>query len=153
MRKFGILIAVLAIGFVGCKNVEKKDAIVDENLMPMESPVVDSHTSETSLDWAGVYEGTMPCADCEGIQVLIELKEDNTFVASYTYLGKPEEFEVDESGSFSWDESGSKVTLNPSQGEVSMYKVGENHLTLLDENAEVNTGELAEFYVLQKKID
>ena len=25
---------------------------------------VDSHTARDSLDWAGSYEGVLPCADC-----------------------------------------------------------------------------------------
>lgn len=82
MRKLVVLVVVLAISFVGCKNVETKDVVgTDENLMPMQSPMVDMHTSETSLDWAGVYEGTLPCADCEGIHTLIELHEDKSYVA------------------------------------------------------------------------
>ena len=31
-------------------------------------------TARTSLDWNGIYKGTVPCADCEGTDVFLELK-------------------------------------------------------------------------------
>ncbi len=153
MKKLGIIIAFVAVGIVGCKNVETQKLDADENLIPVENPTTDSHTTQISLDWSGVYKGTMPCADCEGIETNVELKEDETFSATYTYLGKPEsDSKIHETGSFIWDEDGS-ITLTPVKGKVSRYKVSENRIILLNANNEVNTGELEQMYVLQKKMD
>ena len=33
--------------------------------------VVDMHTAETSLDYYGVYKGTVPAADCPGIELTL----------------------------------------------------------------------------------
>lgn len=146
MSKYGVLIAVLAFTLMSCTNQSSKneDATTDDQT------VVDMHTSEISLDWAGVYEGTMPCASCEGIETVVELKDDNTFTATYTYMGE-DEYTVSNEGMFTWDESGQVVTL-VAEEDTKQFKVGENHITLLGEDGEVNTGELAEFYVLKKKM-
>ena len=146
MSKYGVIIAILAFTLVNCTNQGSKnaDATTDDQT------VVDMHTSEISLDWAGVYEGTMPCASCEGIETVVELKDDNTFTATYTYMGE-DEYTVSNEGMFTWDESGQVVTL-VAEEDTKQFKVGENHITLLGEDGEVNTGELAESYVLKKKM-
>lgn len=146
MSKYGVLIAVLAFTLMNCTNQSSKneDATTDDQT------VVDMHTSENSLDWAGVYEGTMPCASCEGIETVVELKDDNTFTATYTYMGE-DEYTVSNEGMFTWDESGQVITL-VAEEDTKQFKVGENHITLLGEDGEVNTGELAESYVLKKKM-
>ena len=43
--------------------------------------------SKNSLDWAGVYTGTIPAADVEGINVRMKLNKDNTFELTYEYIG------------------------------------------------------------------
>ena len=85
MNKFGLLIALLAFTLMSCTNQSKKQT---DEPTTMDETMIDSHTSEMSLDWAGVYQGTLPCADCEGIETMIELKDDHTYVAHYNHLGK-----------------------------------------------------------------
>ncbi len=148
MSQYGVLIALLAFTLMNCTNQSNKnqDATTDDQT------VVDIHTSETALDWAGVYEGTMPCADCEGIETVVELRDDNTFTATFNYLGEGDKAHTQTNeGTFTWDESGQIVTL-VAQDDTSQYKVGENQITMLGADGEVNTGELADFYVLKKKM-
>ncbi len=149
MSKIGLLSVLLAFTLMSCTNQSKKQA---DETTPINETVVDSHTSEIALDWAGVYEGTMPCADCEGIETTIELKDDHTYVAHYNYLGKSDGDNMfTNEGTFTWDILGSTITLQ-SENETSQYKVGENQIVLLNSDGEVNTGELADFYVLKKKM-
>lgn len=150
MNKFGILIAVAAFTLMSCTNQGSKQSEESQDATSTEA-VADMHTSEISLDWAGIYEGTMPCASCEGIETVVELKDDHTFTASFTYIGGEVEFTTTNEGEFTWDDSGQIVTLVDGD-DISQYKVGENHITLLGDDGQVNTGELAEFYVLQKKM-
>ena len=35
---------------------------------------------------SGTYEGTLPCADCPGLQTLITFNSDGTFYMEATYL-------------------------------------------------------------------
>jgi heat shock protein HslJ len=105
--------------------------------------------SKNSLDWKGVYKGTTPCADCDGIETSITLKSDGTFKRSMKYLGKEDNNFFDE-GNFVWNEAGSKVTLTSSDGSPQQYQVGENVLFHLDQQGNRITGDLAENYKLAK---
>lgn len=147
ISKYGVLIAVLAFTLMNCTNQEKKN---QDTTTTEDETVVDMHTSENALDWAGVYEGTMPCADCEGIETVVELKDDHTFTATYNYIGT-DDYTVTNEGTFTFDITGSTITLQ-SEDQTSQYKVGENQITLLNADGEVNTGELADLYVLNKKM-
>ena len=149
MSKFGLVTALVAFTLMSCTNKSNKQA---DETMTMDEIVVDSHTSEISLDWAGVYTGVMPCADCEGIETVVEFKEDHTFTAKFTYLGNEDKAHTYTNiGTFTWDSNGQIVILK-SDNETSQYKVGENHITLLGADGEVNTGKLADFYVLKKEM-
>jgi len=123
---------------IACKSMQKNGI-----------PSADS--SRTSLDWAGTYSGILPCADCEGIEQVITLNQNQTYTLKREYKGKADAIKTD-SGSFKWNKSGSIITLNglnPSSSS-SMYQVGENRLTQLDLKGEKITGELAVKYQLIK---
>ncbi|KJJ37631.1 copper resistance protein NlpE [Aequorivita vladivostokensis] len=152
MKKIFLAFGIATTIFIGCKNVENKENVSDETMETTDNNVVDSHNSENSLDWAGVYEGTTPCADCEGIKTVLELRDDKTYTLSQTYLGKMEgENEFVQTGNFVWDESGSKVLLK-SESDTLQYKVGENQLWMLDSSGNMVEGDLAEFYILKKTL-
>lgn len=117
-------------------------------------PIDTIHTgdnSETSLDWDGVYVGTTPCANCEGIETELTLGKDKTFVLNTKYIGKGAEKINTEKGTFSWDESGSVIVLNSLEHKPNQYKVGENHLVQMDMQGKIVEGSLASKYILQKK--
>lgn len=88
-----------------------------------------AHTSENSLDWAGIYQDTIPCADCPGINTTIEINKDNTFKYNAEYLERNSTL-VD-SGSFEWINNGRIIHLKGKTIE-SRYKVGENILIPTD---------------------
>ena len=138
---------------IGCKNGGKNSSEkAAETTESVDSTVVDSHNSKNSLDWAGVYGGTMPCADCEGIKTVLELKYDNTYVLAQTYLGSPDiENQFKEQGDFSWSQDGALIRLNTDSGRFR-FKVGENQLWMLDEKGNMIEGDLADMYILKKTI-
>lgn len=150
MRAITLLMAFVAIVTFGCKSGEKGEIYTLEESIDKNSRVPDHHNSRTSLDWAGVYEGTTPCADCEGIKTKLTLADDETFELSQAYLGKPgKDIRFKENGKFTWDEAGSSITLT-TPSHVIKFKVGENEVTMLDMSGNVVSGELANFYVLKK---
>ena len=63
-----------------------------------------SDTAETSLDWAGEYKGVFPCADCEGIKMELELKNDKTYTLKSEYLGEKKENKFEDKGTFEFKE-------------------------------------------------
>jgi uncharacterized lipoprotein NlpE involved in copper resistance len=48
----------------------------------------DMHNSRNSLDWAGSYEGVLPCADCPGIKTRLVLSPDGQFELSTQYMDR-----------------------------------------------------------------
>lgn len=50
--------------------------------------------SKSSLN--GTFEGTLPCADCPGLQTLININPDSTFHMEETYLESDEETTITE---------------------------------------------------------
>jgi heat shock protein HslJ len=113
-------------------------------------PVGDN--SRTSLDWPGVYAGTVPCADCEGIRTRVELRADGTFARSLTYLGENER-PLTDTGTFEWDAAGARITIGAAARESQQYQVGENVLFHLDRNGQRITGDLAAAYRLEKLVN
>lgn len=109
----------------------------------------DMHTSESSLDWDGTYKGTLPCADCEGIETTIVLNKDRTFERTAVYKGK-EDGNFNDKGKFSWDKDGRVITLEI-KDDNPFYQVKEGSIVLLNQEGEENTGELADLYVLKKQ--
>jgi heat shock protein HslJ len=113
------------------------------------STTSDSHTSRTSLDWVGAYGGTLPCADCERIDVEIVLRSNATFTRSMLYVGRSTSPRID-SGSFAFDEKGALITLAGSTPREQRYRVEEQQLRQLAEHGTMIDGSLADSYVLRK---
>jgi len=114
-------------------------------------PVPDAaHYSRNSLDWEGTYAGTTPCADCRGIETRLTLSYDETYELTTRYIGKSDSlFKTD--GSFTWNETGSKIELGVDAGSrPSEYLVQENRVVQLNMKGEQITGDLAESYILEK---
>lgn len=90
----------------------------------------DMHNSRNSLDWAGVYEGVLPCADCPGIQTRLTLGNDGTFEKQSQYLDRDTVPRTGR-GRFSWRADGNTITLDAGGGG-QIYAVGEGRLILLN---------------------
>ena len=106
-----------------------------------------AHNARVSLDWAGAYRGILPCADCEGIETVVVLADDETFSTQRRYLGKGEEVFTTR-GSFDWNAAGNTVIL--AGDPPTRYFVGENRIWHLALDGSRITGALAENYVLDK---
>ena len=61
--------------------------------------------------FAGTFSGTLPCADCAGIDTTIALKPDGTYTMHEVYQGKPGSFDGD--GTWTAEENGQRVRLDP----------------------------------------
>lgn len=108
-------------------------------------------TSRNALDWKGIYEGVLPCADCEGILTRIELRSDETFTLTTTYLGKSDA-DFSHEGKFEWNDQGSTITIQGVENRPTQYLVGENQLFQLDLSGNRITGDLASQYILRKAV-
>lgn len=149
---FIILLAFLVAVFQACKPTLKEGG-TEENLIEEIDVYEDLvHNSMNSLDWNGTYKGILPCADCEGIETILTLNPDQTYILVTNYLGRNDALEEEKKGSFSWNEAGSIITLTNITSGPNQYKVGENRIWHLDINGEIITGDLADHYVLIKSL-
>ncbi len=144
--KKNLLILSAALALAACGgNVSKKKAAAETQTTTAAVP--DMHTAETSLDYLGTYEGTLPAADCPGIRTTLTLNPDSTYALHMKYIDRDAEF--DETGIFTVKEN--LLTLTRlDDGSEEYYKVEENRLRMLDAEKQPVTGALAENYVLQK---
>jgi len=89
----------------------------------------DMHNSRNSLDWAGTYEGVLPCADCAGSKTRLTLNRDDSYrLVTQAHGSRNAEKSV--SGVFTWQPSGNAITLDERGGRQE-FSVGEGRLTLL----------------------
>lgn len=151
MKKY-LLILSVAGALVSCGGNLRKTATAGsaacETVTATTGTTSDGHTAETSLDWPGTYEGTLPAADCPGIETTLVLAADGGYTLRMEYLERNTAF--DEKGTFRVE--GNLLTLVPSDGgQPGYYRVEENRLRHLDADRQPITGELADHYVLQKK--
>ena len=123
-KKLYLAAAFCMIIVAGCTN-NKKSANSD-NVVANTMQVADMHNAETSLDYFGEYKGTIPAADCPGI-----------------------EGEFNETGTFKVE--GNILTATSKNGEKSYYKVEEGRIVILDADKQPITGALADMYVLKQE--
>ena len=144
--KESLLILAAALAMVSCGgNAQQKAATAGTQQTTAAAP--DMHNAETSLDYLGVYKGTLPAADCPGIETTLTLAPDGSYALHLKYIDRDSEF--DEKGAFTVKEN--LLTLTPSEGgQPQYYKVEENRLRRLDAEKQPVTGALADNYVLQK---
>lgn len=109
--------------------------------------VADMHTAETSLDYYGEYKGTVPAADCPGIEMTLVLNKDNTFTLHSSYIDR--KTVIDESGTFSIE--GNILTLKEKGGSTSYYKVEEGRVVMLNAEKQPAEGAMANAYVLKQE--
>jgi len=107
--------------------------------------------SQNAVDWAGSYRGVIPCPDCDGVEMVLTLQPDNSFVLLSKYLGKSDEALRDQ-GALTWSDDGSTITIE-SNGAKRLFKVGEGQLFLLDEAGNRVEGDKADQYILIKQQD
>lgn len=159
MRSIKIIILAVVVGLCSCQErakeekAENKDTLstmkiaTDSNVI---SAAIDSsHTSKNSLDWAGSYKGVLPCADCDGLQMVITLSKDETYKMSAKYLGKSGAGNNALGGRFKWLDN-TVIELEGLNGEPSRYSVGEDKLVQLDKDGKPFEGAPARKYTLTK---
>lgn len=135
---------IIMISFMGCNNANKaEDKRVSES-----SQVVDMHNAENALDYLGVYKGTIPAADCPGINVTLTLRQDSTFTSIFDYIDRPDSQFAD-SGKFVVN--GNILTLTTAGSPDSYYKVEEGRVVMLTADRQPITGELKDKYILEQK--
>jgi uncharacterized lipoprotein NlpE involved in copper resistance len=150
MKSIIILLALVCL--ISCKNRENS---AESNLLESSAEEIgdrpdNAHNSRNSLDWGGVYEGVLPCEDCEGIETSIRLKKNLDYVLSQHYLGRTEaeENNLNETGKFEWNKQGNTISLGERQ--KLYFQVSENYLLQVFKDESKVMGDSAIKYRLTK---
>lgn len=111
------LVALVALA--GCKRdtAAAPDAMPAAEPPPTASAPVAEHVvaAETALDtraFAGNFSGTLPCADCPGIDTMLELRPDGGFMLMEAYQARKAAPGMLE-GTWTAEENGSRIRLDP----------------------------------------
>lgn len=144
---------LLSLLIVSCTQKAKEEATQEIVADSTEIVVNDEHNAKNSLDYIGLYQGVVPCADCEGIETLLSLEDETNYVLKTNYLGKNKKSTNEVRGLYTWNEAGNTIILKGIENAPNHYFVGENYLKQLDMDGNKIEGDLAEKYVLQKKSD
>lgn len=97
------------------------------------------------------YVGTLPCADCEGIDVTLQLKDDATYIMNSVYKGS----RVDSSNNHfvdkgTWSMNGDDTIILSTKGNTTKYIKTNDELIQLDGDGKRITGPLADDFILHK---
>ncbi len=134
---------MFAMGLVSCGNkqsTENQEATTDTVVVAEPAPAPIS----------GTFEGTLPCADCSGIKTELVISEDGKFKLTETYMAKKEKQFVSE-GEIVRGEGG-RFSLTDKDGTVRQYELTDNTIAVLDAEGKKAEGELADKYILTKKM-
>ena len=145
-KKFYFAAILCAFIMTGCTNSKKTNNA--DSMSADTTQVADMHNAETSLDYFGEYKGTIPTADCPGIDVTLVFNKDHTYTQKYIYQER-KDAEFDEAGTFVIE--GNILTTTSKEGDKSYYKVEEGRIVMLDADKQPITGALADLYVLKQE--
>ena len=159
MKKIIYLLFICLVFVTACENISVSGTTTvsstDTVMEDMSVDIVDSAgnpigaTAKNSLDVVGKYKGVLPCADCEGIKTVIELKADSTYSREMKYLGKNDN-SYTASGKWTWV-SEFVINLGSIKEGPNRYFVAEGKLLQLDMNGKKISGPLADKYELKKQ--
>jgi hypothetical protein len=133
---FSLMLTMIISFFGACTGTKKPAPHIPDSQISQNPP--DIHTTEESVDWGGIYTGTIPEANGPDIKYEITLNYDQTFKMLYKYLDRPDK-ELNQEGSFEWDKTGSMIILDV-KDLPRFYMVGERSLLQMesDNDFEIN---------------
>lgn len=141
MKQLFFLIAI--VSFTACNSDNAGSASSDS--------ATKTGSLMTPVTTAEHYSGTIPCADCEGIDVSIQLNSDSTFIINSVYKGS----RVDSLNNKYkliglWRMYGDTLNLTDANGVHTKYIKTDTALIQLGNDGKLITGPLASMYVLHK---
>jgi uncharacterized lipoprotein NlpE involved in copper resistance len=141
------ILLVFLIWGLSCSNIQKMTA--DDSNGNMVSGQTGISTNKIVPEMKGVYKGILPCADCSGIEVTLNLKSGFMYELETKYLGEKDEI-YRYSGTYYWNKKRNTIVLSELKNRPNQFFVGENYIVQLDMHGNRITGQLAQKYVLKK---
>jgi len=95
----------------------------------------------------GTFQGTLPCADCPGMDYQISLFDDHTFHELVAYQGRGQGIASVETGT--WKQTSDSTVMLQKKTDSSSFLASEGKLLLLDTKGKRIEGVLASNYILK----
>jgi copper homeostasis protein (lipoprotein) len=160
MKKLVLLLVVVCL-FLSCNSKKEQETVQNP------SDVLDNESTEDVLGQVMVYEGLLPCADCEGIETVLKIYqgdgtiESHTFELTTVYKGKQPEKKIVVEGSYNLerglekDQDGTIYVLNYDKPEANQIFYGysstnPDHLFLLNNKRQKIKSKLNYFLMLNE---
>ncbi|HEX9251864.1 MAG TPA: copper resistance protein NlpE N-terminal domain-containing protein [Ignavibacteriaceae bacterium] len=131
MQKSLILSAILFIIIIGCSS----------------TPEIVPDPKQVTFLTNGIWLGMLPCADCEGIDYQLNLKNDYTFKQKSVYKGKSENIFINEG---TWGFVSDSVIAVSGNEDYKMFIILGNDLVMLDKDGNRIESNFEERYHLSK---
>lgn len=143
--------ALCAALLAGCNKPASDDAAAGGNASPSANAVASPDADEQptavlkavnnapkpeGLDaraFAGSFKGTIPCADCPGIELTVTFKSDGSYTSKNAYQERDTSFES--SGTWTVEEAGKRIRLDPNSKDEQdrlFELVSNDELRMLD---------------------
>lgn len=147
-----IALSTLLIFAVGCKKVENKvvDAVntmdsVGTTLENVAGDEMGMDMTDATMQYFGIYEGTIPAASGPGIKMTLTLNPDYTFTLVSEYVDSKEKPFTDK-GTYTAEDGIINATLQ--DNSMKYFKIGDKQLMLLNDQKEPAEGDMAKNYIL-----
>lgn len=131
MNKIILLSAFMFLIIIGCSS----------------APETIPDNKQTTFLTNGIWLGMLPCADCEGIDYQLNLKNDFTFKQKSAYKGKSEELFIDEGN---WSFVSDSIISVDGSDDRKLFLVTGKDLILLDQDGNRIESDFEEKYHLHK---
>lgn len=158
-----ILLLLVMVHLLSC-NSAKND---NESLSPLRSTESDILEDSNSLHQVSVFEGTLPCADCSGIETTLKIHQGDGTMESHIfelvsiYKGKGPKAKVVEKGTYNLergledDPDGTIYILNWNKPETEQiyygyYSTNPDKIYLLNNKRQIIKSQLNYSLVLRK---
>jgi copper homeostasis protein (lipoprotein) len=136
----GVVFGFAAVLLAGCSRAPDSTPAVTPPAPAAVAPAAEpvAHTGVTQAmpppEFVGDFAGTLPCADCSGIDTGLTLLPDNTYTISETLVGK--EGKREESGMWKASDDGKRLQLAAEDSENARYFaiVSPDELRMLDQS-------------------
>lgn len=138
--KKNLIFPVLLTAFMACNNnttSSGNDSTVQNTTPGKSTPTVIN----------GTYQGTLPCADCPGMDYQISLFNDHTFSELVAYRGRGQGIATVETGT--WKQTSDSTVMILKKTDSSSFLAAEGKLLLLDTKGKRIEGMLAGNYILK----
>ncbi|MCC8036031.1 MAG: copper resistance protein NlpE [Rikenellaceae bacterium] len=143
-------ILAIVVGFLAISCGQNPKKIADTN-----AAVSTDHTSrKDAAEYTGTYIGTVPCADCDGIEVNLRIKTDGEYKLKTRHIAGKEgvdDIHSEYDGKYIWDGAGRTLTLENISARPNKYLYSDGTLIQLDINGNRIKGPLADRYILKKQ--